>query len=326
MTENVKDAPRYLVRFHGRGGQGAVTAAQLCMMAFEGLGTCMPNFGAERMGAPVLSFAKMSKDYEKVRTNEQVYSPQYVAVLDDSLLFDVDCTAGIVPGGYLIINTCRPIEEVREIISKNNPPEINIALIDATHIALEYLGRNITNTLILGALVKVAPEIFGIDQLADAIAEQFNPKIAQKNMDAIKTVPDATIVHKCDASVKLSLETDYKKDWSHIALGLKGATELDKAGVWYTSVIDGGSTRVNTGAWGVSVAQFHPEYCINCQNCVFICPDLAITREERDGKMYVIGVDEFHCKGCESCVTVCPGKKDKETGEVHKALTMKMKC
>ncbi len=326
MTENVNDAPRYLVRFHGRGGQGAVTAAQLCMMAFDGLGTCMPTFGAERMGSPVASFAKMSKDYEKVRTNEQVYSPQYVAVLDDSLLSDVDCTAGIVPGGYLIVNTCRPIEEIREIIGKNNPPEINIALIDATNIALEYLGRNITNTLILGALVKVAPQIFGIERLADAIGEQFNAKIAQKNMDAIKTVPDATIIHPCDANVQLKFDADYKKAWSHIALGGKGFKELDKAGVWYVDAVDGGSKRVNTGSWGVAVAQFHAEYCTNCHNCVFICPDLAIIREERDGKMQVVGIDEFHCKGCESCVLVCPGKRDKDTKEVHKALTMKMKC
>ncbi|MCF2138866.1 MAG: 2-oxoacid:acceptor oxidoreductase family protein [Candidatus Lokiarchaeota archaeon] len=326
MSDDIKKAPRYLIRFHGRGGQGAVTAAQLCAMAFNGPATCMPTFGAERMGSPVASFVKLSKDFEKVRTNEQVYSPQYVAVLDDTLLSDVDCTAGMVPGGYLVINTCRPIEEVREIISKNNPPAINIALIDATNIALEYLGRNITNTLILGALLKVAPELFTIEQLSDAIADQFNPKIAQKNMDAIKVVPDATTVYPADGDVKISYETDYKKQWSHVKPDLIGVKEWDLAGVWYVDKVDGGSKRVNTGAWGVSVAQYHPEYCIQCGNCVFVCPDFCILREEVDGKWQVVGVDEFHCKGCGNCVAVCPGKKDKETGEKHKALTMVMKC
>jgi pyruvate ferredoxin oxidoreductase gamma subunit len=326
MAENKKNVPKYLVRFHGRGGQGAVTAAQLCSMAFDGPATCMPTFGAERMGSPVASFVRMSKDYNKVRTNEQVYSPQYSCILDDTLLEDVDCTAGIVPGGYLIVNTCKPYEEIREIINKNNPPEINVALIDATNIALEYLGRNITNTLILGALVKVAPQIFTLEDLITAIGEQFNPKIAQKNMDAIKTVPDATKIYPCDDKVKISFEKDYKKEWSHIGLGKLGAAELDKAGVWFTDVIDGGSARVNTGSWGVSYASFHPEYCIQCGNCVFICPDLCIEREFRDNKWQIIGVDAFHCKGCENCVGVCPGKKDKETGEKHKALTMVMKC
>ncbi len=262
MAESPSDtAPRYLVRFHGRGGQGAVTAAQLCMMAFKGLGTCMPTFGAERMGSPVASFVKMSENYDLVRTNEQVYSPQYVCVLDDTLLFDVNCTAGIVPGGYLIVNTCRPIEEIREIIAKDNPPEMNIALIDATNIALEYLGRNITNTIILGGLVKVAPQIFGLEELFGAITQQFHARIAQKNLDALKIVPEQTIVFPCDESIVLSFDKDYKADWSHIALGQGklGATELDPAGVWYTSQIDGGSTRVNTGSWGVAVAQFHPE-------------------------------------------------------------------
>ncbi|TFH29010.1 MAG: hypothetical protein E4G98_04530, partial [Promethearchaeota archaeon] len=264
MSENVKDAPRFLVRFHGRGGQGAVTAAQLCSMAFDGPATCMPTFGAERMGSPVASFVKMSKNYEKVRTNEQVYSPQYVAVLDDSLLFDVDCTAGIVPGGYLVINTCRPIEEIKEIIGKYNPPAIHIALIDATNVALEYLGRNITNTLILGALLKVAPEIFTLDQLSDAIADQFSPKIAQKNMDAIKVVPDATQVYTDENAPDLSYVKNYKIKWSHIKLDNMGVKEWDPAGVWYVDQVDGGSRRVNTGAWGVSVAQYHPEYCIQC--------------------------------------------------------------
>lgn len=326
MSDDVKKAPRYLIRFHGRGGQGAVTAAQLCAMAFDGPATCMPTFGAERMGSPVASFVKLSKDFEKVRTNEQVYSPQYVAILDDTLLFDVDCTAGMVPGGYLVVNTCRPIEEIKEIIAKNNPPAINIALIDATNIALEYLGRNITNTLILGALLKVAPELFTIDQLSDAIAEQFNAKIAQKNMDAIKVVPDATQVYPAEEDIKISYEKDYKTPWSHVKPDLIGVKEWDPAGVWYVDKVDGGSLRVNTGAWGVSVATYHPEYCIQCGNCVFVCPDFCIMREEKDGKWQVVGVDEFHCKGCGNCSEVCPGKKDKETGEKHKALTMKMKC
>jgi 2-oxoacid:acceptor oxidoreductase gamma subunit (pyruvate/2-ketoisovalerate family) len=313
----------YLVRIHGRGGQGGVTAAQLCVNAFDGMGVCMPRFGAERMGSPTESYARMSKTPELVRTNEQVYSPQYVCVLDDSLLFDVDCAAGLPPGGFLIVNTCRPIEEIKGIIKRE---DINYALIDATNLALEYLGRNITNTVILGGLVKVAPQLFTNEQLGVAIADQFKSVIAQKNLDAIKVAPEKTIVHACSEDIKLDFNADYKKAWSHVELGKLGFEQMDKAGVWYTKDIDGGSARVNTGSWGVAVATFHSEYCTNCHQCVFICPDFAIKREERDGKMYVVSIDEFHCKGCESCVLVCKGRKDKETGEWNKALTMKMKC
>ena len=143
-------------------------------------------------------------------------------------------------------------------------------------------------------------------------------------MDAIKLTDAASVVYPCDA--KLDFTADYKKDWSHIELGKLGSEDLDIAGVWYVKDVDGGSRRVNTGSWGTATAVFHEEYCTNCHQCVFICPDLAILREERDGKMVVVGVDEFHCKGCENCVLVCKGKKDKETGEWNKALTMRMKC
>jgi 2-oxoacid:acceptor oxidoreductase gamma subunit (pyruvate/2-ketoisovalerate family) len=311
----------YLTRVHGRGGQGAVTAAQLIVNTFDGPAVCMPTFGAERMGAPVAAFARCSKNASLVRTNGAVYSPQYSCVLDDSLLFDVNCTAGVPPGGYLIVNTCRSINEIKEIVKRT---DINYALIDATKIALEFLGRNITNTIILGALVKVAPKLLAQEQLGKAISGLFHAKVAQSNLDAVKKSEEATVVYEC--SEKLDFTANYKKAWIQVEMGLLGAKELDAAGVWYTKNVDGGSNRVNTGSWGTATATFHPEYCINCHNCVFICPDFCIKREEKDGKMQVIGVDEFHCKGCESCVEVCPGKKDKETGEVHKALTMRMKC
>mgnify|MGYP006289704973 CR=1 FL=1 len=314
MSEDVENAPRYQVRFHSRGGQGAVTAAQICMIAFPGKGTAFPRFGAERMGAPVASFVKMSKDYNKVRTNEQVYSPQYVCVLDDTLLNDVDCTEGMVPGGYLVVNTKKSLEEIQKIISKNNPPEINIALVDATEIALEQLGRNITNTIILGALLKVAPQLFSLDELKDAIAKQFREKKKKKNMDAVEIAPTKTDVHML-TDVELSFEKDYKEQWSHIGLGKKGAKELDKAGVWYTSDIDGGSANVNTGSWGVSVAVWDEEKCIQCSQCWPMCPDFATKRKDAGERMEVTGVDAFHCKGCGICVEICP----------KEALTLKKK-
>ena len=77
------------VRFHARGGQGGVTASQLCVDSFDGFGVNQPRFGAERMGSPTESYARMSKNKTLVRTNEQVYTPNYVGVLDDSLLVKI---------------------------------------------------------------------------------------------------------------------------------------------------------------------------------------------------------------------------------------------
>jgi pyruvate ferredoxin oxidoreductase gamma subunit len=311
----------YEVRIHGRGGQGGVTAAQLCVDAFDGVGVCQPRFGAERMGSPTESFARVSKNPDLVRTNEQVYSPQYVGVLDDSLLDVVNCTAGMPPGGKIVINTCKPIEEIKAKLKRE---DVTIGLVDATSLALKYLGRNVTNTIILGALIKAGPELFTMEQLANAIGKTFKGAIAQKNMDVIKVAADETKLYP--SSVPLDYGKNMKAQWSHVELNLPGFKDLDKAGVWYVKDINGGSNRVNTGSWGVAVAKFHPEFCINCQNCVFICPDFCIKREEKDGKLVVVGVDEFHCKGCASCVEVCPGKVDKETKEKHLALTMTMKC
>jgi len=117
------------IRFHARGGQGGVTASQLCVDAFEGYGVNQPSFGAERMGSPTESYARLSKNPNLVRTNEQVYTPNYVGVLDDSLLKDIDVTQGMFPGGYLIVNTTMSYDEIR---SKVKRKDINFAKLDAT--------------------------------------------------------------------------------------------------------------------------------------------------------------------------------------------------
>jgi pyruvate ferredoxin oxidoreductase gamma subunit len=311
----------YEVRIHGRGGQGGVTASQLAVDAFEGWGVCQPAFGAERMGSPTESYSRMSVNPALVRTNEKVYSPQFVGVLDDSLLSVVDVTAGMPPGGWLIVNTCKPIEEVKKLVKR---ADIGYALIDATALALKYLGRNVTNTIILGGLIKVAPYLFTNERLVEAVGRQFKAKIAQANIDVIKVAVGETKVY--ESGVKLDFDNDCKAQWSHVDMKNIGADQMNPAGVWYVKDINGGSARNNTGSWGVSVANYHAEFCTQCGNCVFICPDFCIKREEKDGKWQVTGVDEFHCKGCGLCTTVCLGKMDKDTKEKHLALTMKMKC
>ncbi|MBD3353734.1 MAG: hypothetical protein GF364_19775 [Candidatus Lokiarchaeota archaeon] len=292
------------IRFHARGGQGGVTASQLCVDAFDGYGVNQPRFGAERMGSPTESYARLSKNKTLIRSNEQVYSPNYVGVLDDSLLDDIDVTTGIKPGGWLIVNTTMSFEEIEKKVKATAEivhEDINYAKVDATGLALEILKRNITNTVILGALVKVS-HVFSLDQLKDAIYKTFKESIAEPNAKVVELAFERTEL--LDRGYEMDFKKDAKVAWSHTSPNKLGYEERDPAGIWYTT---GGSESVKTGSWGVSIAQWDEEKCINCHKCWSICPDLAIKRElGDDGEYHVCGVDDYHCKGCMQCVKICP--------------------
>ncbi len=291
------------MRFHARGGQGGVTASNLCVEAFNGYGVCQPRFGAERMGSPTESYVRLSKFEELVRTNEQVYAPHIVSVLDPSLLGEIDVTAGVPTGGWLIVNTTLNQQDIQSIVNRT---DINVATIDATRIAMEVFGRNITNTIILGALIRVAP-IFSLDELSDAIMRRFKGELASKNITAIKQAIEETCVYDIDIDPDFTIDT--KVPWQQVFLGLPGYKELDKAGVWYCDedVIEIGSNLVNTGSWGEYEMIWDEEKCTDCAQCWYICPDFTIIREKgEDGLWHMKGIDILHCKSCQNCLEVCP--------------------
>jgi len=291
------------LRFHARGGQGGVTASNLCVEAFYGYGVCQPRFGAERMGSPTESYVRLSKYEELVRTNEQVYAPHIVSVLDPTLLGEIDVTAGVPTGGWLIVNTTLNQQDIQSIVNRT---DINVATIDATRIAMEVFGRNITNTIILGALIRVAP-IFSIDELGDAIMRRFKGELASKNITAIKQAIEETCVYDIDIDPDFTIDT--KVPWQQVFLGLPGYKELDKAGVWYCDedVIEIGSNLVNTGSWGEYEMIWDEEKCTDCAQCWYICPDFTIIREKgEDGLWHMKGIDIIHCKSCQNCLEVCP--------------------
>jgi len=295
------------LRFHARGGQGGVTASNLCVEAFDGYGICQPKFGAERMGSPTESYVRLSLNKELIKSNEQVYIPHFVAVLDDSLLNEVDVTAGLPNGGWLIVNTEMNQKAVQLTLARE---DINVATIDATNIAMEILGRNITNTIILGALIKIS-HLFTLVQLSDAIMSRFKGDIAGKNVKAIKQAIEDTCIYESEAGSELVLSVDTKVPWSQVDLGLPGYKELDLAGVWYcdSDVIRVGSDQVMTGSWGEYNMIWDEEKCTNCAQCWYICPDFTIIREiDKDGLYHMKGIDQAHCKSCQNCLEVCPVK------------------
>lgn len=172
------------IRFHGRGGQGAVTAARLLAEAafLEGkYAQAFPFFGAERRGAPVLAFARINEKPIQIRT--QIYEPDYVVVLDPTLPDVVNVASGIKQGGIIILNSKK----------KMCFPYAKCAKVDATAVAMETLGAAITNTAMLGAFAKATGAV-KLDSLIKVVEKYFPQKLAEKNILAIKIAYDRTEV------------------------------------------------------------------------------------------------------------------------------------
>ncbi len=177
------------VRLHGRGGQGGVTSAELVAIAAIAEGKyaqAFPSFGPERRGAPVAAFIRVSDD--QIRTREKVYHPDIVVVLDPSLPALVNVAEGLREGGIVILNTEKSEEEIR----KDFGLQCKLAMVDANTIAREELGLPITNTTMLGALLK-ATGIVSMEPLEHALEKRFG-RIAPKNKAAMKRAFKETVV------------------------------------------------------------------------------------------------------------------------------------
>ncbi|NLW25386.1 MAG: pyruvate ferredoxin oxidoreductase subunit gamma [Clostridia bacterium] len=169
------------IRWHGRGGQGGFTAARLLGLAASVYGgnyaQAFPSFGPERRGAPVLGFTRI--DNKPINDHSQVYTCDYVIVLDETLLETVDVTKGLKEGGILIINSAKKPEEFN---FQNN---INVRTFDATQTALDVLGAPITNTVMLGVAVAVTG-VVDLEAVKAAIDEFMAPDLREKNKEAVE--------------------------------------------------------------------------------------------------------------------------------------------
>lgn len=178
------------VRFHGRGGQGAVTSAELVALATIDKGKyaqSMPSFGPERRGAPVQAYLRVSE--KEIRARSEVTKPDVVVVLDAGLLEVVDVSHGLKDGGMIIVNSSKTPEEVRRAMGY----KCRVATVDANKIAREVLGVPITNTTMIGALLK-ATEILKPEEVKGSINHRFNPKLAEKNIKAMEVAYKETTI------------------------------------------------------------------------------------------------------------------------------------
>jgi 2-oxoacid:acceptor oxidoreductase gamma subunit (pyruvate/2-ketoisovalerate family)/2-oxoacid:acceptor oxidoreductase delta subunit (pyruvate/2-ketoisovalerate family) len=273
------------IRFHGRGGQGAVVASELLAQAafLDGkMPQSFPFFGVERRGAPVTAFTRIDDHPIGVRTS--ITEPDVVVVLDPGLLGTTRVTDGLKPHGLLLVNTPHRAEELVA------PAGVHRAAVDATRIALAHgLGTPmlpIVNTAILGALAR-ATEVVSLEALSRAV-EQFVPRNPAENRLAARD--GYTEVRTVEAGALPGPVA---------AVTAAPAAPFPEGPIAVVS-----SETIHTAAWRTFTPVIHLERCTKCNFCWKFCPDDAIEFD----------VDGFpriklaYCKGCGICAAECPPK------------------
>lgn len=280
------------IRWHGRGGQGVVTAGKLLAAAALDAGLyfqAFPDYGPERMGAPIRAFTRLS--LRPIYVHSQIVEPDVVAVLDPSLLELVDVTEGMGPEGMLLVNTTEAAEGVRE---RADWPSGRLFTVDASGIARRHLGRDVTNTPMLGALTAVLGLLSPGDFTAPlwhAFGEKFGEKSVRDNMAAMREA--AETVREAAAGGGATGRRDGQTD------GLKGWEALPVGGLILEA---GNAMQYHTGSWRSSRPHLDLSSCSHCLFCWLYCPDGSIVVES--GKVVQINYD--YCKGCGICAAVCP--------------------
>ena len=176
------------IRWHGRGGQGAKTASLLLADAAFNTGKYIqgfPEYGPERMGAPITAYNRISDN--PIRIHSNIYEPDYVVVVDDTLLESVDITAGLKQDGAIVINTTKGKDYLTKVLRNYSG---SVYTIDARKVSLETLGKYFPNTPMLAAIVKVAGIMEEKDFLEDmkgSFGHKFakKPEVIEGNMKAL---------------------------------------------------------------------------------------------------------------------------------------------
>ena len=187
------------IRWHGRGGQGAKTAALLLAdVAFKTGKNVQgfPEYGPERMGAPITAYNRISSD--EIRVHSNIYHPDYVVVVDETLLHTVDVTAGLKEQGAIVVNTPK---SPQEIAPQLNGYKGKVYPVDARKISVETLGKNFPNSPMLAAIVavsKVMDKDTFIREMKNSYQHKFakKPEVIDGNMKALEVAYDAVIAHE----------------------------------------------------------------------------------------------------------------------------------
>lgn len=189
LAGDVKVKNTIEIRWHGRGGQGAKTAALLLADVAFKTGKYVqgfPEYGPERMGAPITAYNRISS--EPIRVHSNIYEPQYVVVVDESLIEPVHVTAGLAEDGAIIINTPKTPDEVRPLLKGYKG---RVYTLDAKEISMKTLGKNFPNSPMLAAIVAVSgimEEGPFLEDMRQSYQHKFakKPEVIEGNMEALK--------------------------------------------------------------------------------------------------------------------------------------------
>ena len=180
----------FAVRIHGRGGQGAVTAAELLSVAAFDEGRhaqAFPTFGSERTGAPVVAFCRI--DDQPIRLREPITDPDCLIVQDPTLLHQVDLFAGLRPDGYLVLNTSATLESLGLAELDERLPRGHVVTVPATEIARQHVGRPLPNIPLLGAFAALTGQV-SLEAVLDAVRARFPGELGEGNVRAAETAHD----------------------------------------------------------------------------------------------------------------------------------------
>ena len=188
----------FQVRFHGRGGQGVVTAAELLASAAfreDRHAQAFPSFGSERMGAPVMSFCRI--DDQPIRTREPVTEPDALIIQDPTLLHQAELFAGLSRQGYVLINSTKSFDELGLDEFVKGFHRDRLLAVPASALALTHLGRPLPGAPLLGGLAALTSPV-SLDSVVAAIQDRFTGKVAAGNADAARAAFDF-VAHEREA-------------------------------------------------------------------------------------------------------------------------------
>jgi pyruvate ferredoxin oxidoreductase gamma subunit len=280
------------IRIHGRGGQGAVLAAELLVVAAfadNKYGQAFPAFGGERRGAPVQAFIRL--DTQPIRLRHRVNAPDWLLILDASLLEMADVLQGLRPDGLVLINSEKPPSALPW------STEAQVYALPATRIASEILGQPHVNPAMLGAF-SAATGAVSLASVQEAFLRRFPGELGEKNSRAAQAAYE-WFGQNAAAPVKVAK--------SKPPLGLPAWGDSPGLGApgrpLHYAAVTGPRTALAypTGTWRYSRPVFDLEKCTGCGFCEMYCPDTCVLVE---GKKYY--PDYAYCKGCGICARECP--------------------
>jgi pyruvate ferredoxin oxidoreductase gamma subunit len=188
----------FQIRIHGRGGQGVVTATELLSVAaFEegAFAQAFPSFGSERMGAPVVAFCRI--DDREIRLREPILEPDALIVQDPTLFKVIDVFQGLRPQGYLLVNTNKNFDDLHIAAKVANIPSGHARTVNATELALKYVGRPVPNAALLGAFAALSG-VVQLKSVVNAIRQAFPGEIGEANVDAATAAFEAAAAERVE--------------------------------------------------------------------------------------------------------------------------------